>query len=945
MPLFLGRKSKQAEAPGETSEKQTDIPVQSFVPPASDGACARPSEQNVEEIKDYQLPLPIQIPDAEEGMETPQGPEGFIPPCKTVETSGEPKKAKAAKSKLTNWSNEVFHRVDVQTWCREMLRRCMTTYQLPKDDRSEGHFPVFECKAAGQVENDPLYAVGRVRKPAPGEDGYDAVVELAFRGSVDLDAWMKRVDSAMEGTTFGPDLGQVNAAFFQAYQEIAPSVAEKIEEGLANLGAQVSGSILMHVTGHGFGGALASLAAYDWSVKGFSAVCVTFGCPRVGDEAFAEGYRAMVSRTIRITNKNDPVQNLPPKPPGAIEPAGGVQGLGQKMGGWLNRGAEKEQTKVAGYVHVVSHSVLDGGFSNAATGFFKGLGNQTTEEEKIAANKAEHGPMVYLRNLNILRHNVTERQAAIQTVKGKAANVGTGAANLGQRAVQAVKKGGGDKESQSRPMCGGPGMKRGQKNAEDEEPSRTGENAPEADESPENEVTEVAKDEENRPETPFKKMNTEEKACEPGQSREFDSDSPENTAPKEEVEDASFVRMGSVPDAESNMEIPEGPTGFLPSPLGNPKQQPPSSKANSKPAEWSTEFFSRLDVQRWAREMLRRCFLASSPKATELPASGAFPTFNCKAAGAEGLAALGRGRKPTNGEEAFDAVVEIVFLGSGDLENWMSKMDPALAPNPFGSGLGEINKDFLQAYLTIKPSVVAEIDGCLAELGATKYPNTLVLASGHGLGGAMATLAAYDLAVNGFVTACITFGCPKIGDENFAEKYNSIVGRTLRITNANDPVPKLPQIPPPEVPEGSSQQPVGIGQKVGKWFAKRTSAAPPPGGYTHVAPTAILDGGFATAASGFFKGLGQNDPAKQRQEELAQHGLKTYLANLDTCSVGLRKRQEKMSQVKGAANTVGTGVAGFAQKTTQAIKGEKGEKDKRSMCSGPRMKDTATTVS
>ncbi|CAE7873299.1 unnamed protein product, partial [Symbiodinium necroappetens] len=57
--------------------------------------------------------------------------------------------------------------------------------------------------------------------------------------------------------------------------------------------------------------ALATLAAYDLAMRGYSVECVTFGSPRVGDEDFKEAYAGKVKRTARFINKFDPVPRLP----------------------------------------------------------------------------------------------------------------------------------------------------------------------------------------------------------------------------------------------------------------------------------------------------------------------------------------------------------------------------------------------------------------------------------------------------------------------------------------------------------------------------------------------------------------------------------------------------------------------------------------------------------
>jgi len=39
------------------------------------------------------------------------------------------------------------------------------------------------------------------------------------------------------------------------------------------------------------------------------------------------------------------------------------------------------------------------------------------------------------------------------------------------------------------------------------------------------------------------------------------------------------------------------------------------------------------------------------------------------------------------------------------------------------------------------------------------------------LGGALATLAALFLALQGYEVECVTFGCPKVGDEDWTSNF------------------------------------------------------------------------------------------------------------------------------------------------------------------------------
>ncbi len=65
------------------------------------------------------------------------------------------------------------------------------------------------------------------------------------------------------------------------------------------------------VCGHSLGGAAAKIAAYDlseWNIRvgeGHRVLCYTYGCPRVGNSAFAKSYNLMVPNTWNIMHLND----------------------------------------------------------------------------------------------------------------------------------------------------------------------------------------------------------------------------------------------------------------------------------------------------------------------------------------------------------------------------------------------------------------------------------------------------------------------------------------------------------------------------------------------------------------------------------------------------------------------------------------------------------------
>jgi predicted lipase len=65
----------------------------------------------------------------------------------------------------------------------------------------------------------------------------------------------------------------------------------------------------------------------------------------------------------------------------------------------------------------------------------------------------------------------------------------------------------------------------------------------------------------------------------------------------------------------------------------------------------------------------------------------------------------------------------------------------------------------------------------------------LLLLAGHSLGGALAQLAAHDIATaaakQGLTVSvgCYTFGAPRVGNHAFANEYNKLVPHTWHIIN------------------------------------------------------------------------------------------------------------------------------------------------------------------
>lgn len=95
---------------------------------------------------------------------------------------------------------------------------------------------------------------------------------------------------------------------------------------------------------------------------------------------------------------------------------------------------------------------------------------------------------------------------------------------------------------------------------------------------------------------------------------------------------------------------------------------------------------------------------------------------------------------------------------------------------------GKIHKGFYQAYGTVE----SQIQERLNKKDITQKP---LFITGHSLGGALATIAAKRLVHQGGISACYTFGSPRVGDEEWVSQIKTPL---YRLVNAADCVTMLP---------------------------------------------------------------------------------------------------------------------------------------------------------
>ena len=137
------------------------------------------------------------------------------------------------------------------------------------------------------------------------------------------------------------------------------------------------------------------------------------------------------------------------------------------------------------------------------------------------------------------------------------------------------------------------------------------------------------------------------------------------------------------------------------------------------------------------------------------------------------------------GYQAKDNVIYVVFRGTQltSIKNWMQNSKLSKVPYEFCNC--KVHEGFLNVYNTLKESLMIN----LADMRRIHKEAKITLL-GHSLGGAVATLAAFDVMSKfGNLASFMTFGSPRVGDAAFAKWWNGVFSNmdTARVTHNRDP--------------------------------------------------------------------------------------------------------------------------------------------------------------
>lgn len=123
----------------------------------------------------------------------------------------------------------------------------------------------------------------------------------------------------------------------------------------------------------------------------------------------------------------------------------------------------------------------------------------------------------------------------------------------------------------------------------------------------------------------------------------------------------------------------------------------------------------------------------------------------------------------------------VAFAGTDSEENLKTNIKVADTSFPVcGNAKTRVHLGFLKAWNSVRQTVFERIKGM-----------EHVTCTGHSLGGALASLAALDIACSlGVQVTVVTFGSPQVGDELFVDAFDAKISKSIRIVSPLDPVPK-----------------------------------------------------------------------------------------------------------------------------------------------------------
>jgi triacylglycerol lipase len=137
--------------------------------------------------------------------------------------------------------------------------------------------------------------------------------------------------------------------------------------------------------------------------------------------------------------------------------------------------------------------------------------------------------------------------------------------------------------------------------------------------------------------------------------------------------------------------------------------------------------------------------------------------------------------------ESSDEVI-IAFRGTETTEDWISDALARQTKCKLSPDSGMTHLGFTDIYNSARKKILGVLK--------TIPPSKKLLITGHSLGGALATLCAFDVSVNtAFANPTVyTYASPRVGNPDFATVFGIQISNSVRVENEFDIVPHVPPV-------------------------------------------------------------------------------------------------------------------------------------------------------
>ena len=133
--------------------------------------------------------------------------------------------------------------------------------------------------------------------------------------------------------------------------------------------------------------------------------------------------------------------------------------------------------------------------------------------------------------------------------------------------------------------------------------------------------------------------------------------------------------------------------------------------------------------------------------------------------------------RDTGSDKRWERILNMLTDARATLKKMSYLDDPELSEIKAHEG-------FVSEYILFREKVIDYVD---------KHPDKEIHVVGHSLGGALATIASFDIAssLNREVNT-VTFGAPRVGTNDFRNAFEKLPINLFRVVVANDPIARVP---------------------------------------------------------------------------------------------------------------------------------------------------------